>query len=119
MNELGKKGEELAIAYLRSKEFKIRATNWQFGHKEVDIIAEKNGKIHFVEVKARSQFYFDEPKQAVVRKKQNNIIQAADGYMQRYMVEMEACFDIIGIVFYENHHELEYLENAFDPDFNG
>lgn len=117
MNELGKRGEELAVLFLRKSGFKIRATNWTFGHKEVDIIAEKEGVIHFIEVKARSQNYLDEPKQAVVRKKQNNIILAADGYMQKYEIELEACFDIISIVFYANHHDLEFTENAFEPNF--
>lgn len=117
MNELGAKGEELAVLYLRQNGFKIRFTNWQYGHKEIDIIAEKGDTIHFVEVKARSQYYLDEPKQAVVRRKQNNIILAADGFMQKYSESREASFDIIGIVFFKDHHELEFIENAFEPNF--
>lgn len=117
MNELGAKGEELAMLHLRANGFKILFRNWRYGHKEVDIIAEKNNMLHFVEVKARSQFYFEEPKQAVVRKKQNNIILAADGFMQQHNDGREASFDIVSIVFYKNHHELEFIENAFEPNF--
>lgn len=117
MNELGKKGEELAVEYLQKSGFKIRATNWTYGHKEVDIIAEKDGVLHFVEVKSRSHNYLVEPKQAVVRKKQNNIILAADGYMQRFNLSLEGSFDIISIVFYGNRYELEFIEKAFDPSF--
>ena len=117
MNELGAKGEELAILYLRTNGFKVLFTNWRYGHKEVDIIAEMNNVLHFVEVKARSQFYLDEPKLAVVRKKQNNIIIAADAFMQQRNDGREASFDIVSIVFYKNHHELEFIENAFEPNF--
>lgn len=117
MNELGKSGEKLAAAYLKTAGFSILATNWQFGHKEVDIIAEKDNVIHFVEVKARSQHFWVEPKEAVQRKKQNNIIIAADGYMQRNGETREASFDIVSIVFYKDRHTLEFIENAFEPLF--
>lgn len=117
MNDLGKKGEELAVRYLRSNGFQIHAINWIYVHKEIDIIAEKDNMIHFVEVKARSYMRIMEPKEAVIRRKQRNIIQAADGYMQKYSIEKEACFDIISIVFYPNREELEHIPNAFEPNF--
>lgn len=117
MNELGKRGEEIASNYLRENGFNILFRNWFFGHKEIDIIAEKDDVLHFVEVKARSQYYYDEPKQAVVRRKQKNIIEAADAFMQEREDGREALFDIVSVVFYSDHHELELIENAFEPSF--
>lgn len=117
MNDLGRQGEELAIQHLQQLGFKIRFRNWQYGHKEVDIIAEKEGIIHFVEVKARNYNYWIEPKLAVQLKKQNNLIIAADGYMQRYGETREALFDIVSVIFFKDHHEVELIENAFEPRF--
>lgn len=117
MNELGKRGETLAADYLKNTGYIILAANWQFGHKEIDIIAEKDDVLHFVEVKSRSQYFWVEPKEAVQRKKQNNIIIAADAYMQRRNESREASFDIVSIVFFKDHHTLEFIENAFEPLF--
>jgi len=118
MNELGKKGEELAISHLRGQGFTILKTNWRYGHKEIDIIAQKGKTIHFVEVKARSSRFIDEPKQAVILRKQRNIIGAAEWYMRLNENDCEGCFDIVSIIFYSNDmYVLEHIENAFEPTF--
>ena len=50
-NELGKEGELLAANHLQSEGYVIRHRNWRCGHKELDIVAEKDGTLVFVEVK--------------------------------------------------------------------
>ena len=42
-NELGKEGELLAANHLQSEGYVIRHRNWRCGHKELDIVAEKDG----------------------------------------------------------------------------
>ena len=64
-NKLGNKGEDVAAEFLIKKGCKIKARNWQFGHLEIDIIAEFNEIIIFAEVKSRSGTYFEQPYQAV------------------------------------------------------
>lgn len=49
----GKKAEERVARFLREHEFKIRERNWRTRWCEIDIVAEKEDKIHFVEVKYR------------------------------------------------------------------
>lgn len=51
--DIGSKGEELAVAHLQKQGYKILATNWQWLHKEIDIIAQKKSFVVFVEVKTR------------------------------------------------------------------
>ncbi len=58
-NELGKEGELLAANHLQSEGYVIRHRNWRCGHKELDIVAEKDGTLVFVEEKT---FYSDSPK---------------------------------------------------------
>ena len=50
----GEKGEILARQYLKKNNYKILQTNYKNKIGEIDIIAEKNGKICFVEVKERN-----------------------------------------------------------------
>jgi len=55
--DLGKKGEDLAADYLRKKGYRILKRNWRSGRNEVDIIADNNEYIVFVEVKTRSGIF--------------------------------------------------------------
>jgi putative endonuclease len=51
--ETGKKAEIAASVYLEMRGFKIIERNWRRPRCEIDIIAEKDGLVHFVEVKYR------------------------------------------------------------------
>ena len=53
-NTLGAAGEQFAYEFLIREGFIVRERNWTMNHLEVDIIAERNGTFHFVEVKTRS-----------------------------------------------------------------
>jgi len=52
-NEFGKWGEDIAVNYLLEHGFKILERNWRHSHKEIDIIAQREGILYFVEVKTR------------------------------------------------------------------
>ena len=60
-NELGKKGEKLAIDFLIKNKFKILEKNYRYLKAEVDIIAQKKDVLAVVEVKTRSTDYFGNP----------------------------------------------------------
>ena len=68
-NELGKEGELLAANHLQSEGYVIRHRNWRCGHKELDIVAEKDGTLVFVEVKTRKDVLFGLPEDAVTNGK--------------------------------------------------
>lgn len=53
-NEDGNRAEDVVSEYLVERGYKIRDRNWKTPQCEVDIIAEKDGCIYFVEVKYRS-----------------------------------------------------------------
>lgn len=53
-NKIGKIGEKLAVKYLKSKDYYIKAQNYYNKFGEIDIIAEKNNYTIFIEVKTRS-----------------------------------------------------------------
>ena len=114
-NILGNKGEQAAAEYLAGKSYKILARNKRYEHLEIDIIAEHKDMIIFVEVKSRSGTYFEQPFQAVTKKKQKKIIKAANIYIEENEIDLEARFDIISIVEQNGKFQIEHIEDAFYP----
>ena len=51
--ETGRKAEVAAKVYLEMRGFKILEQNWRLPRYEIDIVASKDGIVHFVEVKYR------------------------------------------------------------------
>ena len=114
-NELGKMGEAMATAMLVGKGLRIRNHNWRCGKLEIDIVAESDDEIIFVEVKTRQNAYFADPKDAVTPKKIRNIVRAADAYIKEYEVDKPARFDIVEIVGDDGGAEIDHIEGAFLP----
>jgi putative endonuclease len=110
---IGEKGEKAAQNYLLQNGFKILHTNWRFGYKELDIIATKNSCLHIVEVKTRTSQFWESPKDAVVRRKQKNMIDAADAYISKYDINMQTQFDVISIILDADKYDIEYIPDAF------
>ena len=68
-NDLGKKGEALAVEFLQKNNYQILELNWRFKKAEIDVIAKKNDVLAVVEVKTRSSNYFGNPQDFVNPKK--------------------------------------------------
>ncbi len=78
---LGDFGERMAAAYLEEQDYMILERNFSCRLGEIDIIAEKDGEIVFVEVKTRSSDEFGRPSEAVGRTKMSKIRKAATIFM--------------------------------------
>jgi putative endonuclease len=114
-NELGKIGEKMAAEHLRKKGYNILKQNYVFGKAEVDIVAEKNNQLVFVEVKTRQSSYLSDPEFMVPMKKQKQVIKAADAYIKEFDLDMESRFDIITIIVNNEYTKVDHLEDAFYP----
>ncbi len=114
-NITGKKGEELAADFLKSKGYAILETNWRFRNLEADIIATLADTLVVAEVKTRSTAFFGEPETFVTRQKQKNLIKAAHEYIERYQLNLEVRFDIISIVMNPGNPQVNHIEAAFYP----
>ncbi|WP_341220229.1 YraN family protein [Polaribacter atrinae] len=112
-NELGKKGEKLAIEFLLKNGYKILETNYRYLKAEVDIIAQKGEILAAVEVKTRSSDYFEEPQDAVKAKKIKLLVSAIDYYVVEKDLDVEVRFDIIAIIHQKKNTKIEHLEGAF------
>ncbi|MEX2590709.1 MAG: YraN family protein, partial [Chitinophagales bacterium] len=85
--QLGKKGESIACAYLLKNNYQILEQNWRSSNQEIDIIAQKENTLVFVEVKTRSDTQFGNPELAVNTTKQAQIYKAAEAYIHKSETE--------------------------------
>ena len=112
---LGKAGEDCAANYLEAQGYRILARNYRIREAEIDIVAEKDGVIVFVEVKTRSNVRHGLPAEAVNFRKQNKIIKAASVFLQEDNYADCACrFDVIEIYSRGEFFEVRQIENAFE-----
>lgn len=114
-DDIGIAGEQLACTHLTQKGYSILEKNWRAGRLEIDIIAEKNGLICFVEVKTRENRYAGDPALAVTRSKQKHVIKAADLYVKEKDLSHELRFDIIAVIMNRKEVSIEHIEDAFYP----
>jgi putative endonuclease len=114
-HSLGRKGEEQAVDLLKNKGYRILHRNWRSGKREIDIVAENNEYVVFVEVKTRSENFQDDPRNAVNSEKQRSMIYAADSYIRRYNINKESRFDVVTVISGGKSSEIQHIENAFYP----
>ncbi len=114
-NDFGSISEDRAAAYLMAHGYVIRDRNWRLGHKEIDIVAQKNGELVFVEVKARRDNRFGDPIEAVTDTKMLRLLQAANAYVRYHRIVWPVRFDIIAITGEPGHQKVEHIEDAFYP----
>ena len=112
-NELGKKGEQEAVDFLKKQGYKILETNFRHIKNEVDIIAEYKNQLIAVEVKTRSTRDFGDPQDFVKPLQIKSIVNAVDAYMQQRNIDLEVRFDIVAVLALNGKFEIEHIDDAF------
>ncbi len=114
LNKLkGNYGEGLACRELEKDGYVIIGRNYRYRSGEIDIIAEKDGIIVFVEVKLRTNTANGMPCEAVDLKKQKKIINTALMYIQQNNLSDNSFrFDVIEILALDNVM-IRHIKNAF------
>ena len=112
-NITGKDGEAIARKYLDEHGYLILDTNWHLGHLEADIIAFKDERIVFIEVKTRSSEDFGEPEDFVDWKKRRAYVRLANAYVMQKDLHNEARFDIISIIMDKPSPHVNHIVDAF------
>lgn len=110
----GTSGEQIAEKFLIEKGYKILDRNFYFERGEIDIVAEDNGVIVFVEVKSRSSEEYGEPEDSITPNKRKQLRKVAEGYFyEKNISDVEARFDVISIKWKKGNPIIEHIENAF------
>ncbi|WP_130734715.1 YraN family protein [Flavobacterium sp. J27] len=112
-NDLGKLGEEKAIAFLEENGYEILETNWMYDKAEIDIIAQKETILAVIEVKTRSSLEFGLPQDFVKPKKIQLLVKAINEYVILHDLDVDIRFDIIAIHKENSKFNIEHIEEAF------
>ncbi len=116
--ELGKKGEEMALRFLKKKGYRILETNYLCKMGEADIVAKDRDTYAFIEVKTRRSTTFGSPQMAVDRKKQEQLSRVALFYLkEKRLEEAKARFDVVAILIGPKGEEIELIQDAFDLQY--
>ena len=117
---LGVLGEQFASTYLEEQGYRIRERNFLSRFGEIDIVAEKESFLCFVEVKTRSPGALAAPRESVTLQKQQKLRKTAEYYIARHSYEiqrrgLQPRFDCAE-VFVDREQRLmsvNYIKNAF------
>lgn len=115
---LGGQNEQLVAQHLLRSGYTLLDANAACRLGEVDLIAERDGILCFVEVRSRSTSVWGDPSQTVTVAKQRKIVKAAMQWLQRHRAfERMIRFDVASVVGRGDAAVVEYLPNAFDAGF--
>ena len=110
----GNRGEDLAVDFLMKKGYRILERNFRFERGEMDIIAEDDTMLVFIEVKARRSSLYGDPIDAVTVSKCSQLRKIAEGYLFTHNIDDRACrFDVIAIDYDGGIPNIRHIEDAF------
>ena len=101
----GNIAETKAVAFLEQNGYKIIDQNFYSRFGEIDIIAQKNGILHFIEVK--SSLDYESAINNITPKKLQRIIKTAQVYLKKNAIESAYSFDAVIVT----PHQIEFIEN--------
>ena len=114
-NDLGREGEQLAVAYLQKQHYHILERNWRYLKAEIDIIAFKDEILVITEVKTRTTDVFGAPEDFITKTKIQLLITAAHAYVEQRQLDVEVRFDVIAILKEKDKLSIKHIEEAFLP----
>ena len=114
---IGNSGESFVAEFLKKKGYIISAKNYRTKFGEIDVIAENNDEILFVEVKTRKETSLVRPYEYANKHKQRKIFVTANIYLQHNGFGLNPRFDVAEVfVSDDGSMRLNYFENAFGAD---
>ncbi|MFB0532636.1 MAG: YraN family protein [Desulfatiglandales bacterium] len=112
---LGKLGEDLARERLKDLGYRILKTNYRCSLGEVDLVARDGDILVFVEIKTRKNESLGQIKEAVNRRKQNQLSKVALAYLKsNNLWGSKARFDVVAVRLIDGKKEVEIIKNAFE-----
>jgi putative endonuclease len=113
--ELGKKGEEVAVRFLKKSGYHIIQRNYVCKMGEMDVIAKEKDTLVFIEVKTRTSAAFGLPQFAVNPAKQMQLSKVALSFLKEKKIEgIKARFDVVAILIDSKGEQIELIRDAFD-----
>lgn len=116
-NELGAWGEEKAARFLEQQGFRILERNFHSRFGEIDLIAETDDFLVFVEVRLRKTTRFGTPEETVDHRKQQKLRLTAEAYLQKHPTDKQPRFDVVALYAKDGMETrplpVKHIKNAF------
>jgi putative endonuclease len=110
----GELGERIAERWLRRQGWRVVQRRFRSGHRDIDLVVEREGTVAFVEVKARRGSRFGDPVEAVNWSKQKELVRSASVWIDRHGRPSESYrFDVVGILVEGDRVRVRHVPNAF------
>lgn len=114
-SETGRRGELIALDYLRERGFMIEALNWRSGRYEIDIVAVKSAVTHFVEVRTRRAGALLSPEQTITHSKAEAMRRAASAYLSQHRVVGDVAFDLLAVdLFPDGSYDVRWVADVVE-----
>ena len=112
--EFGELGERIAERWLKRQGWRVVQRRFRSGHRDIDLVVEREGTVAFVEVKARRGLAFGDPVEAVNWSKQRELVRSASVWIDRHGRPMESYrFDVVGVLVEGDRVRIRHVQNAF------
>jgi putative endonuclease len=106
---LGRRGEEIAAAYLQQSGYQLVAANFNVPvgrsrkgaliNAEIDLVAYEGETLCFIEVKTRASDWFAAPSVNVHLRKQRQVTRAARAYLRMFgLINAPHRYDVVSVV---------------------
>ena len=82
--QFGRRGEDLASLFFRARGFRVLDRNWRTRLGEIDLIVEKDGRVHFIEVKTRRSTAYGNPEEAITQTKLRHLSRTIELYLRAH-----------------------------------
>jgi putative endonuclease len=110
----GELGERIAERWLRRQGWRVLQRRFRSGHRDIDLVVERDGTVAFVEVKARRGSRFGDPVEAVNWNKQRQLVKSAVTWIDRHGRPSESYrFDVVGVLIEGERVRVRHIANAF------
>lgn len=110
---VGRWGEMQAMYFLRAHYYHILHTNWRYRKAEIDIIAQKDKWVVFVEVKTRTSPIHQPLEELISDRKIELFHQVAEYYLEEQNLDLELRCDVISICGSPKYFKINHIEGAF------
>lgn len=114
--EVGSRGEQLAVRFLKKNGYKILQRNYQCKLGEIDVVCYDHGTITFVEVKTRYSDTYGPPELSVTEDKKRRIVKVAMHYVaEKKIVGRDFRFDVVSVfhIPMKKYPVITLFKNAF------
>ena len=120
--ELGRIAERAAADYLDTQGYTIIETNFRKRAGEIDIIARKGKRIHFIEIKSQSGASDFPAAESWGDAQRNRFMELAEEYLAIYIREqgtpdLDVSLDFMTVVFGDDGSvtDIDFIEDAIRP----